>query len=90
MDEIEPEEDFDPLDEINTSKLPAARQKGRFECDECQMICRSRYLLERHEKARHHKKQEKEVPKSCPYCGKGFASMVTRLIHMAQCAWCHF
>lgn len=81
-DELQPEDD-DPLQEVHPASLPMSRDKGKVPCDQCEMVCKTTFLLNRHKRARHG--NEEEVSKECPYCKKSFTSAATRKQHMKQC-----
>lgn len=81
-DELQPEDD-DPLQEVHPASIPKSKDKGKSPCDQCDMVCKTTFLLNRHKKARH--ANENEVSKDCPYCKKSFTSAATRKQHMNQC-----
>ena len=81
-DELQPEDD-DPLQEVDAASLPKSKDKGKAPCDQCEMVCKTAFLLNRHKKARHG--NDDEVSKDCPYCKKSFKSAATRKQHMKQC-----
>ena len=81
-DELQPEDD-DPLQEVDPASLPKSKDKGKAPCNQCEMVCKTTFLLNRHKKARHG--NEAEVSKDCPYCKKSFTSAATRKQHMKQC-----
>ena len=83
-DELAPEVD-DPLQEVHPASLPKCKPpKAKAPCDQCEMVCKTTFLLNRHKKARHGN-NEAEVAKECPYCQKSFKSASTRKQHMQQC-----
>ena len=52
-DELAPEVD-DPLQEVHPTSLPKCKPpKAKAPCDQCEMVCKTTFLLNRHKKARH-------------------------------------
>ena len=74
---------YDPFEEVSAIDLPVPQKKGCFKCDQCDMKCKNRWLLDRHIKAKHQLKGD--TMKECPYCNKVFGNSQTRAGHMALC-----
>ena len=74
---------YDPFEEVSAIDLPVPQKKGCFKCDQCDMKCKNRWLLDRHIKAKHQPKGD--TMKECPYCNKVFGNSQTRAGHMALC-----